>query len=381
MFEKLDCSEGTFYERSGFFYVQASINGKTYKKSTGKRVNPINSTWIKRQNPRELLIKLLGLDKEIKDEKISIKEFGEKIIDASSGNRGAESQKDLIRVFNKIILPHFEYFSFDNITQVDVLNLLNKVDKKYSNDRSKRVKSILNNIFTAAYEEGLMKKNLFSMQNLKNHRFKRKPIKTNAYTVSEAKKILEHSQGWLRVFFELSFKYGLRTGECMGLKWSDFNLDIGYFRIQRSISKGVVTESSEIIHENKNHLRDIYLFPDTIELLKQYENFRPSDEWLFISKTGEPFLQGDTIRDYHFKPFLEKIGVKYKTLYAMRRTYISMMIQSEKINLEDIQDIVGHSKGSGITEKHYNLDVLSHAHLKNKAEEKAKVFNIILKMI
>ena len=115
-------------------------------------------------------------------------------------------------------------------------------------------------LFTSAFEEDLIDKNLFSMQILRNHKFKRKPRKTKAYSVSEMKTILDNSSGWLKVFFELSFKYGLRTGECMGLKWSDFDFDKKYFRVQRSISKGYITESSELIHENKNHLRDIYIY-------------------------------------------------------------------------------------------------------------------------
>ena len=56
------------------------------------------------------------------------------------------------------------------------------------------------------------------------------------------------------------------------------------------------------------------------------------------------------------------------------------MRQSEKIMIEDIQDVVGHKKGSNITDKHYNLDVLENSHQVKKAEEKAKVFNDILSM-
>ena len=124
----------------------------------------------------------------------------------------------------------------------------------------------------------------------------------------------------------------------------------------------------------------IYLFPETLDLLRKYFNFKPDDKWLFVTKTGEPFLQGDTIRNYHIKPLLNKIGVEYKAVYATRRTYISIMRQSEKIMIEDIQDVVGHKKGSNITDKHYNLDVLEHSHMIKKAEEKAKVFNDILSM-
>ncbi|MBF7071054.1 tyrosine-type recombinase/integrase [Aliarcobacter butzleri] len=380
MNENIDCTDGSFYERGGRIYVQATINGRTIKKSTGKKVDSINKAWMKRQNPSDVLLNIIGVEKEKKSKDISIEDYGVKIINATCVNRGIETQKDFLRILDKTIIPFFKFYNLKDVKVTDILELLKRTDSKFCNDRAKRVRSILNLIFTSAFEEGLIDKNLFSMQILRNHKFKRKPRKTKAYNVSEMRIILGNSSGWLKIFFELSFKYGLRTGECMGLKWSDFNFDNGYFRVQRSISKGIITESSKLIHENKNHLRDIYLFPETLDLLKKYFNFKPDDEWLFVTKTGEPFLQGDTIRNYHVKPFLKKIGVEYKAVYATRRTYVSIMRQSEKIKLEDIQDVVGHRKGSNITDKHYNLDVLENSHKVKKAEEKARIFNDILSM-
>ena len=380
MNENINCSDGSFYARDGRIYVQATINGRTIKKSTGKKVNSINKAWTKRQNPSDVLLNILGVEREKKSKDISIEDFGTKIINATSANRGIETQKDFLRILHKIIVPFFKFYKLKDVNSTDILELLKQVDTKFCNDRAKRVRSILNLIFTSAFEENLSDKNLFTMQILKNHKFKRKPRKTKAYSVSEMKIILNNSSGWLKIFFELSFKYGLRTGECLGVKWSDFDFDNGYFKVQRSISKGHITESSELIHENKNHLRNIYLFPETLNLLKKYSNFKPNDEWLFVTKTGEPFMQCDTIRNYHIKPFLKKIGVEYKAVYATRRTYVSIMKQSEKILIEDIQDVVGHKKGSKITDKHYNLDVLENSHQVKKAEEKAKVFNDILSM-
>jgi integrase len=378
--EYINCTDGSFYVRGGRIYVQATINGKTIKKSTGRKVNSINKAWMKRQNPSEVLLIILGVEKDKKSKDISIEDYGLKIINATSGNRGTETQKDYVRILDNHIVPFFKFYGLKDVNVTDILELLKRVDIKFCNDRAKRVRSVLNLIFTSAYEEGLIDKNLFSMQILRNHKFKRKARETKAYSVSEMKAILDNSSGWLKIFFELSFKYGLRTGECMGLKWTDFDLKKGYFRVQRSISKGIITESSEIIYENKNHLRDIYLFPETLELLKKYSNYKPDRDWLFVTKEGKPFLQADTVRNYHVKPFLEKIGVEYKAVYATRRTYISIMRQSEKIKLEDIQQVVGHKKGSNITDKHYNLDVLEHSHMIKKAEEKASIFNDILSM-
>ncbi|WP_418187201.1 phage integrase central domain-containing protein [Aliarcobacter lanthieri] len=182
---------------------------------------------------------------------MSIEKFGIKLIIASSSNRGIETQKDFLRILNKIIVPFFKFYKLKDVNVADILELLKRVDTKFCNNRAKRVRSILDLIFISAFEEGLIDKNLFSMQVLRNHKFKRKPRKTKAYSVSEMKIILDNSSGWLEVFFELSFKYGLRTSENMGLKWTDFDLEKGFFRVQRSISKGIIMESSDIIHENK----------------------------------------------------------------------------------------------------------------------------------
>ena len=80
MNENIDCSDGSFYQRGGRIYVQATVNGKTIKKSTGKKVDSINKTWMKRQNPSQVLLKILGVEKEKKSQDISIENFGTKII-------------------------------------------------------------------------------------------------------------------------------------------------------------------------------------------------------------------------------------------------------------------------------------------------------------
>ena len=58
-----------------------------------------------------------------------------------------------------------------------------------------------------------------------------------------------------------------------------------------------------------------------------------------------------------------------------------MMRQSEKISLEDIQQVVGHKRGSSITDKHYNLDSLEDIHKQKKAEHKSKIFNALLNVV
>lgn len=381
MNKQLVCSDGSFYIRkdTNSIYVQGTINGKHYKKSIGKKATPLAKKWMTKQDPMQVLLNILNIKDESNDD-ISFHDFGLRVLRSDSYNRGIQTQKEYERILDKVIAPYFEQFKFDDITALDLLEFFNNVANRYSYDRAKRTKNILCNILETAHDEELMRKNIVRSRAVQKHQFKKTVKTTQAYTVLEVKTMLNKSEGWLKVFLELSFKYGLRTGEAMGLKWDDFDLDRGFFKIQRSISKGVISESSEVVHQNKNHLREIYMFPETIDLLKRFEVFRMSKEWLFISKDGRPFKESKTISDYHFKPFLSEINVKYKTMYAMRRTYVSMMRQSDKISLEDIQEVVGHSKGSRITDEHYNLDCLGDKHKQEKAKNKADVFNALIKI-
>ena len=381
MNKQLVCSDGSFYIRkdTNSIYVQGTINGKHYKKSIGKKATPLTKKWMAKQEPMQVLLKLLNIQDESNDD-ISFQDFGLRVLRSDSYNRGIQTQKEYERILDKVIAPYFKQFKFDDITALDLLEFFNNVANRYSYDRAKRTKNILCNILETAHDEELMRKNIVRSRAVQKHQFKKTVKTTQAYTVSEVKTMLNKSEGWLKVFLELSFKYGLRTGEAMGLKWDDFDLDRGFFKIQRSISKGVISESNEVVHQNKNHLREIYMFPETIDLLKRFEVFRMSKEWLFISKDGRPFKESKTIVDYHFKPLLNEIGVEYKTMYAMRRTYVSMMRQSDKVSLADIQEVVGHAIGSRITDEHYNLDCLGDKHKQEKAKNKADVFNALIHM-
>jgi len=285
--KSLVCSEGSFYIRKDTktIYVQGTINGKHYKKSIGKKVTPLSKKWMERQNPMQVLLNILNIKKD-ESNNVSLRDFGLRVLRSDSYNRGIQTQKEYERILDRVIAPYFEHFKFEDITALDLLEFFNSVSKQFSYDRAKRTKNILCNILETAHDEDLMKKNIVRARAVQKHQFKKTVKTTQAYTVFEVKKMLSKSEGWLKVFLELSIKYGLRTGEAMGLKWDDFDLERGFFKIQRSITKGVITESSEVIHQNKNHLREIYLFPETIDLLKRFQTFRMSKEWLFISKDG-----------------------------------------------------------------------------------------------
>ena len=230
-------------------YVQGIINNKRYKKNIKKKGTSLVLKWLKSQDPERMLLELVGID-NINKAVITLQEFGYKYLKATASNRGKESQADYLRCFNLAILPYFENFKWNEIKSLDLINFFNVIENKYAYDRAKRTKNILSNIIETAFYEDLIPKNPFSAKVVRKHFFTKKVVNTKAYSVKESKLLLDNSEGWYKVFLELALKYGLRVGELMGLKWSDFDLDRGFFKIQRNITKGEITESSKQLHTN-----------------------------------------------------------------------------------------------------------------------------------
>ncbi len=371
--------DGLFKIRNNVIYVHGSLNGVFYRKSTGKKVTATTQQWIKKANPLEELEKILKKERNIIATN-NFEQFGNMVLDLTSSRRQQCSQKELERLFEKRILPNFKKLTLEDIKPLDIVNLLEKQKKEVCNDRVKRIKNLLNIIFDYAYDNDLVEKNPVQSRSVKSINLCYSPKNTKAYTTDEISLILKNAKGWFKIFMELSFKLGLRTGECMALKWSDFDFETEKLSLRRSITKGVISEQNEKSLSNKNHFRKIQLFPDLVKLLKTYYEVRPSDDWLFINKDGRYYRESKTIVDYHLKPLLKKLNIEYKTLYATRRSYASVMSFGGE-NLEDIQKIMGHSKGSKITEKHYiDPRVLKLEHDKLNAQKQQDIFNMMIEV-
>lgn len=369
--------DGVFKIRGNKLYVHGSINGKFYRKSTGKKVTPAVKQWIKKADPLKVLAELLEEELPVKMDN-DLESFGLSVLELTSSKRGVQTQKDVERIFNKRILPHFKKYRMEDIKPLDIVKFLELLKKELSADRVRRIKNTFNMILDFAEENGLILKNPISTRTVSQVDLSYSKKNTQAYDTEEIKLILDNAKGWFKVFMDISFKLGLRTGEAMALKWEDINLETGVLLLRRSITRGIVSEQDIDSNSNKNHFRKIQILPETLKLLNDYYNVRPSDEWLFINKDSRYFRESKTIVDYHLKPLLKKIGVPYKTLYATRRSYASIMKFAGQ-DLESIQEVMGHSKGSKITEKHYiDPRILKLSHAQKEAEKQEALFNVMI---
>ncbi|MCT7643831.1 tyrosine-type recombinase/integrase [Aliarcobacter butzleri] len=328
-------------EAGNIIYVLGTVDGKFYRKSTGKEATKNNITWIKK-NARDVLLKLIDKNTTSKEDKNLLEEYGLKVIQATSRVRNVNTQKEKEGYFKNHILTYFSsrnLLYIEDIKTTEIEMWQNFLLKEKSTSTVKKCKDTLSLIMNKAVADDIINKNYVSLADAITLVTKKRV----PYTAGEVTTLLKESDGWFKVFLYLVFSTGLRTGEAIGLMWEDIDFENGFIDLKRSITKGRVTEKDgnctvedfikndykikvfNNTNKTKNHNRIIPLDNATKEmLLKHYKN-RTQDEWIFVNKNNSCFADSTTVNKYYWKPLLNKTRIEDKDLYTSRHTYVSIM--------------------------------------------------------
>ncbi len=279
------------------------------------------------------------IDEKTQTQDTSLEGFLLKTIELSSHKRGKQTQDDYVSKSKRLIIPYFKKYDLADIKPIDIEKWQARLLSKYSTTTVKRVKNILNMALAKAALNDIISKNPLDFVDS----FRVENEKQEPYTIDEMLKILKHSTGWLNVFLHIAFTTGLRTGELMALKWEDIDFEKRIIHVKRSISKGEIKTDSGI----KNHNRFVILAEYLVQILREYDS---GCEWLFPSRLGGPYKESKAITKRYFKPLLDRIGVEYKTLYATRHTFVSML-RNFGVSREFVSELAGHSQE--VSDKHY----------------------------
>ena len=157
-------------------------------------------------------------------------------------------------------------------------------------------------------------------------------------------------------FVEFLLFSGVRTGEAVGLRWKDINLDKQTIQIQQSISR------------ERGGYKKVRKRPKTLQSLRSlrmsdriYELFlriKPEqvspDELIFKSSHGCIIDHGN-FRSQYWKPALEKLNIPYRKPYATRHTLLSEALESG-LTIPQVAAIAGHKDGRMILQ-HYGRQI------------------------
>lgn len=148
----------------------------------------------------------------------------------------------------------------------------------------------------------------------------------------------------------VGIRTGLRRGELLGLKWSDFNLD-GKLFVRRSLAYTPEKGKFFKLPKTKKSRRTIDISMEVVDVLKQvqqkqseakefYGTEYKNEDLIFCQSNGNK-MHPDTPSSW-FPVFLERIGLPRLNFHCLRHTHASLLLQAG-VDIKVISERLGHS--------------------------------------
>jgi len=257
-----------------------------------------------------------------------------------------DTANDRIRRFEKYVLPWLGSIKIDKLKALKVEEWQTNIIKLYGANQARRTKQLLKAVIDRAIVYELIDKNIVTATTkIREPRVDEREV----YTKEEIKKMLNNSQGQLHLFIFMMISLGLRSGEIIVVRYSDINFKENTIKVERSMRNGKlsttktgVSRTIEIPTKLMNELNKSYEAYKSS--LKEYVFMTPPNQegYIFTNKNHTHYRDCSSINRRHFKPLLERIGVKYKTLYSLRHTYATLSIQGGQ-SITYVSKQLGHA--------------------------------------
>lgn len=184
-------------------------------------------------------------------------------------------------------------------------------------------RNVLNQIFKTAFCDLVIDTNPVE----RIERYKQEVYEPNPFNEFERATILKTLDSPYKEFFQFALYTGLKTGELLGIRWQDIELDKSIAHIRVNITNGV-----EKVPKTKASIRTVELHPIAIDALQSIQNsVHFNTKRVFIDpRTNRDYKYADGLRKYIWKPIFDKHSIPYRYPYQCRHTYASMMLSEGK---------------------------------------------------
>lgn len=235
------------------------------------------------------------------------------------------------------LIPLLGSIRIDSLTPRHIQDLYHFLQENHqlSAGTIRRMHSLLSSAFKLALLQGVISRSPLS--GVKQPRLARKPIEV--FTQQEMGQLLAAAalnppQQQLRWLFAL--RYGMRQGEVLGLKFTDFDLVAKTLTIQRTVNslpgKGVV----ELPTKSTNSTRTLPIDAEVVRLLSQLSG----RGYLFPNEDGGALEA--SVDGRRWRSLLQSAGVRQLPLHAARHSVATHLVGSG-VNPRAVQMLLGHS--------------------------------------
>jgi len=204
---------------------------------------------------------------------------------------------------------------------------------------------VLSGIFQEALFDEIITRNPVKMVRIPKYE---KPI-IKPFNSDEVKLIMDNAEypNYI-LYLAIAFYTGMRSGEIIALKKTDIDFKNGIISVKRS--RGRFGESTP---KTKGSIRDIpiidLLYPYIQDMYNSHE-----DDYLFVSRYGEPYTTSESIYNHFWKPSLESLNIEYRRPYNTRHTYATNMLYNNLVSPLELSQLLGHANTQMVYDVYVN---------------------------
>jgi len=315
-------------------WIDFSHNGKRYRKSLKLENTPANIKLAKQKILPRIQLQVYN-GEFFKTTIPTVAEFMPKSLAIHKSSRRKVTQDGYVGAYNLHIKPKFGSMKLDAIKPSHIAEWQNELLLKISPARIKAIRAVLSTMFTDALKDEIINKNPLKLVSVP----KIAKTKITPFSMDEISSILNKESEFTN-FYALAFFTGMRSGEMIGLKWSDINFDQSEITISRAIKMGIISKTKT------GQERTIDIIDMLVPYLKnQYKITGDKNSYVFLNKQETHIYDIKRIRNTHWKRTLKACSVEYRPIYHTRHTFATVMLE----NGEDIlwvSNMLGHADPS-----------------------------------
>jgi integrase len=270
------------------------------------------------------------------------------------------------------VVPALGHLPLATLSPQDLTGLYGKLSKRLAPRTVGHVHRVLHRALRDALHWGLVARNVCDA--VSPPRVARQEMRV--LDPEQARGLLSAAAGDpLEALYVLAVTAGLRSGELLALRWSDFDLDAGRLRVCRSVRWVTGQGSLEGEPKTKNGRRNVQLTPLAVAALRRHRTrqteqrlravFWDDLDLVFANELGR-HIGATNLRLRSFKGLLQRAGLPEIRFHDLRHTAATLLL-GQNVNVKVVSEMLGHSN-IAIT-----LDTYSHVLPTMQADAAAKM--------